>query len=113
MLIVFITLCLQLGYARGDGGDLFRWRHMGDDIQLIVFQQRLVIQRANTHHKKLIHIAAENGGKFDALCQGNAFFFGKGQHAAVKIQPAEFPVDKNALRRVFQNRFLLTDAQGC
>ena len=95
------------------GGDLFRWRHMGDDIQLIVFQQRLVIQRANTHHKKLIHIAAENGGKFDALCQGNAFFFGKGQHAAVKIQPAEFPVDKNALRRVFQNRFLLTDVQGC
>ena len=44
MLIGFIALDLQLGNAGGNGGNLFRGRHMGHNIQLIVFEQGLVIQ---------------------------------------------------------------------
>ena len=107
MLEVFVALGLQLRHARRDGIDLLRRRHVGDIVGLVGFQQRLVIQRTDTNHEEFIHIAAEDGGKFDALPQGHRFFFGKGQNAAVKIQPAEFAVDEDALRLFFQMDLLL------
>ena len=44
MLPVFVALGLQLRHARRDGRDLLRGGHMRDDIELVVFQQRLVVQ---------------------------------------------------------------------
>ena len=97
MLEVFVALCLQLGHAGRDSSNLLRRRHVGDVIGLVVFHQRLVVQRADADHEELVHIAAEDGGKFQALTQGHGFFFGQRQHAAVEVQPAQFTVDKNAL----------------
>ena len=64
MLEVFVALCLQLGHAGRDSSDLLRRRHVGDVIGLVVFHQRLVVQRADADHEELVHIAAEDGGKF-------------------------------------------------
>ena len=88
MLEIFIALALQLGHAGRDGGDLLGSRHVGDVIGLVVFDQRLVVQRAHTDHEELVHIAAEDGGKFQAFAQGHSFFFGQRQHTAVEVQPA-------------------------
>ena len=79
---------LQFRHARRNGSDLLRRRHVGDVVGLIVFEQRLVVERANADHEELVHIAAEDGGKFQALAQGHGFFFGQRQHAAVEVQPA-------------------------
>ena len=74
MLEVFVALGLQLRHARRDGIDLLCRRHVGDIVGLVGFQQRLVIQRTDTNHEEFIHIAAEDGGKLDALPPKALFF---------------------------------------
>ena len=104
VLPVLVALGLQFRHPRGDGGDLFRRRHVGDNVQLVVFQQGLVIQRPHADHEKLIHIAGKDGGKLQALPQRDALLLCQRQHTAVKVQPAQFPIDKDAV--LFQNPIL-------
>ena len=112
VLEVFIAFCLQFRHARRDGGDLLRRRHVGDVVGLIVFEQRLVVERADADHEELVHIAAEDGSKLDAFAQRHGFFLGKGQHAAVEVKPAEFTVDEDAFRLFFQVYLLLMIGSG-
>ena len=109
MLIIFVTFALQLRHPRRDGGDLLRGGHVGDHIGLVALEQRLVIERADPHHEKFVHVVGEDGGKLDALPQRHGLVLGEGQHTAVKVQPAQFPVDKNTVLR-FHTRFLPVDS---
>ena len=45
-------------------GNLLGGGHVGDVVGLIVFEQRLVVERADADHEELVHIAAEDSGKF-------------------------------------------------
>ena len=112
VLEVFIAFCLQFRHARRDGSDLLRCRHVGDVVGLIVFEQRLVVERADANHEELVHIAAEDGSKLDAFAQRHGLFLGKGQHPAVEVKPAEFTVDEDAFRLFFQVYLLLMIGSG-
>ena len=112
VLEVFITFCLQFRHARRDGSDLLRRRHVGDVVGLIVFEQRLVVERADADHEELVHIAAEDSSKLDAFAQRHGLFLGKGQHPAVEVKPAEFTVDEDAFRLFFQVYLLLMIGSG-
>ena len=102
MLKILVTLGLQFRHPGRDSCNLFGGGHVGDDIGLVVFQQRLVIQGPYANHEKLIHVTAENSSKLEPFTQRQIFFFGQCQHAAVKVQPTQFAIDKNAFR-LFQN----------
>ena len=104
--VILVALGLQLRHAGHDGRQLLRGGHVGHQVGLVVLQQRLVVQRAHPDHKKLVQVAAVDAGKLEALAQRHRLFLGKGQHAAVKVQPAELPVDKDGIVR-FQNGSLL------
>ena len=102
VLEIFIALGLQFRHAGRDGGNLLGGGHVGDVVGLVVFQERLVVERTDAHHKELVHVAAKDGGKLDALAQRHGLFLCQGQYAAVKVEPAEFTVDEDAFRLFFQ-----------
>ena len=95
--IIFVALGLQFRHLGHDGRQLLRGGHVGHVVQLVVLEQRLVIQRPHAHHEELIQVAAEDGLKFETLPQRHGLILGQCQHAAVEVQPAEFAIDKNRI----------------
>ena len=56
-----------------------------------------LLERADAHHEELVQIGAVDGQKLELFGQRDIFILAQHQHAAVEVQPAQFPVDKNAL----------------
>ena len=107
MLVVFVALGLQLLHLGHDGRQLLRGSHVGHLVGLVVLEQRLVVQRPHPDHEKFVQVAAVDAGKFQALAQRYRLFLGEGKHAAVEIQPAEFPVNENRIRRFCHDVLLI------
>ena len=98
--IVFIAVFLQLGRFGHNGRQLLLGGHIRLVFPLFLFASHQVgplLQRADAHHEKLIQVGAVNGQKLYLLGQRDIFVLAKDQDPAVKIQPAQFPVDKDVL----------------
>ena len=100
-----VALLLQVGGLGHDGRQLLGGGEFGLVVGDLVFQQRAVIERTHPHHEKLVQIAAVDGSELHPLRQRNRFFLAQGQHAPVKIQPAQLPVDEYALTLGFHRQF--------
>ena len=98
--VVFVAFFLQLCRFGHDGSQLFRRGHVGlvfplDLFALFLFQIGALLQRTHAHHEKFVQIRAIDRKKLDPFCKRNIFIFAQCKNALIKIQPAQFPVDKN------------------
>ena len=101
MLEVFVALCLQLGHAGRDSSNLLRRRHVGDVIGLVVFHQRLVVQRADADHEELVEVVREDRGEARAFDDRQVLILGKLEDALVELQPAQLTVEETVVRQWF------------
>jgi hypothetical protein len=64
------------------------------------FQRRTLAKNGNPLHEELVQVGAEDGQKLRPLQQRRAFVQGLREHAIVKIQPTQIPVDPNVRQRL-------------
>ena len=98
--VIFVAVLLKLGRLGHDGGKLLLRRHVGLILPLLLLAAHEVcplLERADAHHEELVQIGAIDGQELELLGQRDIFILAQHQHAAVEIQPAQFPVDKDAL----------------
>ena len=98
--VVFVAVLLELSGLGHDGGKLLFRRHVRLVFPLFLLAAHEVgalLERADAHHEELVQIGAVDGQKLELFGQRDIFILAQHQHAAVEVQPAQFPVDKNAL----------------
>ena len=97
LVIVLVAVHLQLSRLGHDGIELFLRGHIGFVLRLFLFAFEVgpLLQGANAHHKELVQVGPVNGQKFQLLRQRDVLVLAQHQDPLVKIQPAQFPVDKN------------------
>ena len=81
---------------RVDRAQLLARREAGDGLRVPRLQQRPVKQTADAHHIKFIEIRAVDRQKLQPLIARQRLVGRLGQHAAVKGEPAQLAVQKQA-----------------
>ena len=99
LVVIFVAVHLQLGRLGHDGVQLLFGGHVGLVFRLFLFALEVgpLLQGAHPHHEKLVQVGAVNGQKFELLGQGDILVLAQHQDPLVEIQPAQLPVDKNAV----------------